>query len=75
MNETQENCARFVRQVSLTDRQVFLSGWGMPIGENWDLEALSLACAERGKWTFFLTSQPLNVPSGVASPPNAMAIL
>lgn len=47
----------------------------MPIGESWDLERLATACAEQGKWSFFLTSQPLNVKGGVASPANVMAIL
>lgn len=47
----------------------------MPIGETWDLEKLAAACVERKCWTFFLTSQPLNIPNGVASPANVMAIL
>ncbi|PYI30071.1 putative cyclase [Aspergillus indologenus CBS 114.80] len=54
--------------------EVFLSGWGMPIGECWDLEELSETCKTLDRWTFLLTSQPLNLPGGVASPPNAMAI-
>ncbi|KAL4894304.1 putative cyclase-domain-containing protein [Aspergillus ambiguus] len=54
--------------------EVFLSGWGMPIGECWDLEELSEICRKLGRWTFTLTSQPLNLPGGVASPPNATAI-
>lgn len=54
--------------------QVFLSGWGMPIGESWDLEELSRVCEEEQRWTFFLTSQPLNLNGGIASPANAMAI-
>jgi kynurenine formamidase len=48
---------------------------GMPIGELWDLEALSQACAEDGRYTFFLCSVPLKLPGGVGSPPNAVAIL
>jgi len=55
--------------------EVFLSGWGMPIGEVWDLEELAKACQEEKRWTFFLTSQPLNLEAGVASPANVMAIL
>lgn len=47
----------------------------MPIGESWDLEELSRACVEQNRWTFMLTSQPLNLVNGVASPPNAMAIM
>ncbi|OCH86178.1 hypothetical protein OBBRIDRAFT_797438 [Obba rivulosa] len=47
--------------------------WGMPIGEFFDLEALSKQCAETGRYTFFFSSWPLNVLGGVASPPNAAA--
>ncbi|KAI0956554.1 hypothetical protein AcW1_005205 [Taiwanofungus camphoratus] len=55
--------------------QTLLGLWGMPIGEFFDLEALSKACAETGRYTFFFTSWPLNVLGGVASPPNAAAYL
>ena len=51
-----------------------LAGWGMPIGEMFDLEKLSEKCKETGRWSFFLCSVPLKVPGGVASPPNAVAI-
>lgn len=44
-------------------------------GELFDLEALSAACKKHNKYTFFFTSAPLNIPGGVASPPNALAIL
>lgn len=71
--------------------QWLLGGWGCPIGEMFDLEALAKQCEEHGRWTFFLTSAPLKVsdesrvsgsiliwttqvPGGVASPPNAIAI-
>ncbi len=54
--------------------EVFLSGWGMPIGELWDLDQLSKHCQAIGQWTFLLTSSPLNLDGGVASPSNAMAI-
>jgi hypothetical protein len=39
-----------------------------------DLEALSKTCAELKRYSFFITSMPLNMPGGVSSPPNAMAI-
>ena len=55
--------------------EVFLAGWGMPIGEVWNLEDLSAECKRLRKWTFLLVSQPLNIPGGVASPCNATAIL
>lgn len=51
-----------------------LSLWGMPIGEMWDLEALAKECEKQQRWTFFLTSAPLNITGGIASPPNAIAI-
>ena len=35
--------------------------WGMPIGEFFDLEALSKECAETGRYTFFFSSWPLNM--------------
>ncbi|KAJ5156599.1 hypothetical protein N7492_009402 [Penicillium capsulatum] len=52
-----------------------LAGWGMPIGELFDLEQLGQECSKRGKWSFFFSSMPLRVPGGVASPPNGVAIL
>lgn len=54
--------------------QWLLAGWGVPIGEMFDLEALAAKCKELGRWTFFVSSVPLKVPGGVASPPNAVAI-
>ncbi|WWD17548.1 hypothetical protein CI109_101989 [Kwoniella shandongensis] len=59
----------------LSNHQVFLGGWGMPIGELFDLRELAKKCEELGRWTFFLTSMVLNVEGGIASPPNAQAIL
>lgn len=55
--------------------EVFLAGWGMPIGELFDLRQLATECAKIKKWTFFFTSMVLNIPGGIASPPNAQAIL
>ncbi|PIG79517.1 hypothetical protein AARAC_000443 [Aspergillus arachidicola] len=52
-----------------------LAGWGMPIGELFDLEELSIACDEANRYTFFLTSSPMNAPGAVASPSNAIALL
>lgn len=54
--------------------EVMLGGWGMPIGELFDLEKLGEHCKEVGRWSFFFVSQPTYVPGGVASPPNAVAI-
>ncbi|MFQ5880171.1 MAG: cyclase family protein [Dehalococcoidia bacterium] len=48
--------------------------FGMPIGELWYLEELAADCAQDGVYEFMLTSAPLNLPGGVGSPPNALAI-
>ncbi|KAI1648736.1 uncharacterized protein F4817DRAFT_53502 [Daldinia loculata] len=53
---------------------ILLAGWGMPIGELFDLERLSEICKELNRWSFFFTSMPINMPGGVSSPPNAQAI-
>ncbi|KAH8930113.1 hypothetical protein BT69DRAFT_1275706 [Atractiella rhizophila] len=58
----------------LSMRQSLLGGFGCPIGELWDLDALSAACERNERWSFFFTSAPLRVKGNVASPPNAMAI-
>jgi hypothetical protein len=40
--------------------EYILAMWGMPLGEMFDLEALSQICKEKGRWTFFVTSSPSN---------------
>ncbi|KAJ7764266.1 hypothetical protein B0H16DRAFT_442476 [Mycena metata] len=55
--------------------QVFIGGWGQSIVEFLDLETLTPACHELQRYSFFFTLQNLNVVGGIASPPNAMAIL
>lgn len=54
--------------------EVLLAGYGTPIGELFWLEDLAAACEREGRWSFFVTSEPCNVPGGVASPPNILAI-
>jgi len=54
--------------------EVLLAGWGCPIGELFDLEKLAEHCAKEKRWSFFVTSEVVNVPGGVASPPNILAI-
>ncbi|EPE28302.1 Putative cyclase [Glarea lozoyensis ATCC 20868] len=58
-----------------TLHQWLLAGWGLPIGEMFDLEKLASECRRLGRYSFFLSSVPLHIPGGVASPPNAIAIL
>lgn len=50
-------------------------GWGQSILEFLDLELLAPALHQLGRSTFFLTIQNLNVVAGIASPPNALAII
>jgi kynurenine formamidase len=47
---------------------------GLPLGEQFDLEALAADCATDNCYEFMLVSAPLNLPGGIASPPNAVAI-
>ncbi|KAL4964541.1 uncharacterized protein BDV14DRAFT_190202 [Aspergillus stella-maris] len=37
-----------------------LAGWGVPIGEMFDLDGLAEICKEHQRWTFFVSSSPLN---------------
>jgi kynurenine formamidase len=62
-------------EFGLSLHEIFLAGWGCPIGESFDLEKLALKCQELHRWTFFFCSTPLYVAGGVASPPGAVAIL
>jgi len=38
-----------------------LAGWGMPIGELFDLERLAAECKRVGKWSFLFSSMPIHV--------------
>lgn len=40
-----------------------LPGWGVPIGELFNLKPLSDECQKRQRWTFFFTSMPIYVSS------------
>ncbi|KAF1960160.1 hypothetical protein CC80DRAFT_489371 [Byssothecium circinans] len=62
------------KDLSMFLHRYLLAGWGMPIGEMFNLEELSRICREENRWTFFVASCPLNMPGGVSSPPNCMAI-
>jgi hypothetical protein len=47
---------------------------GLAIGEMFDLDALAQDCAASGEWTCLITSAPMQLPGGVATPANALAI-
>ncbi|KAL2828436.1 hypothetical protein BDW59DRAFT_170938 [Aspergillus cavernicola] len=53
-----------------------LAGWGVPIGEMFDLDGLAGVCTELGRWTFFVSSSPLNyIMVSSLNAENARAIL
>ena len=51
-----------------------LSMLGLPIGEQFVLDELAADCAADNRYEFMLTSAPMNLEGGIASPPNALAI-
>src|SRR5690606_10116864 len=53
---------------------VLLPMLGLPLGELFFLDDLAADCATDGRYEFMFTSAPLDLPHGVASPPNALAI-
>lgn len=48
---------------------------GLALAELLTLGRLSGPCKEAKRWEFFFTAAPLNVPGGVGSPANALAVL
>ncbi|MFG2828216.1 cyclase family protein [Streptomyces sp. NPDC048434] len=52
-----------------------LAAMGVPLLDNLDLEALSAAAAETGRYEFLLVVAPLNIPGGTGSPVNPVAVL
>lgn len=47
---------------------------GFAVAELFDLDRLSDACVEDGRWDFLFMAAPLNLPGGVGSPGNAVAV-
>jgi kynurenine formamidase len=54
---------------------VGLVAMGMPLIDNCDLEALSVACADIGRWEFQFVVTPLRIKGGTGSPVNPIAVL
>ncbi|MEU8685861.1 cyclase family protein [Streptomyces sp. NPDC048611] len=52
-----------------------LAAMGVPLLDNLDLEALSAASAETGRYAFLLVVAPLNIPGGTGSPVSPVAVL
>ncbi|MDQ1169117.1 kynurenine formamidase [Microbacterium proteolyticum] len=55
--------------------QVVIPNLGLTIGEMWNLDALADACADAGRWEFFLAAPPLPITGAVGSPVNPLALL
>lgn len=47
---------------------------GLALGEMFDFETLADRCRADGRYTFFFVAAPLNLPNGLGSPGNAVAI-
>ena len=73
-----DNMALEIAPLDMTDGHFLhfrlIPGFGLAIGEFFWLDDLGAACAADNRWSFMFTSAPLNVPGGVGSPPNALAI-
>ncbi|MFG2988138.1 cyclase family protein [Streptomyces sp. NPDC048257] len=52
-----------------------VTAMGVPLLDNLDLEPLSAACADAGRYAFMVVVTPLNVPGGTGSPVNPVAVL
>lgn len=52
-----------------------LTGMGIPLLDNLNLEKLAIACSVAQQWTFQVILAPLNIPRGTGSPVNPIAIL
>jgi kynurenine formamidase len=53
--------------------QIALMSLGTPLIDNCDLEALGEAAAQRKRWTFLLTINPLRIPGATGGPVNPIA--
>ena len=51
-----------------------LRNMGLPLGEMFDLEALSLDCAADGQYSFMLAAPPLAITGAFGSPVNPIVM-
>jgi kynurenine formamidase len=54
--------------------QVLIGQFGFSLGELWWLQDLVAACEAAGLWEVFIVSAPMNLPGGIGSTANAVAI-
>jgi kynurenine formamidase len=64
-----------VEDVRLPIHSVAIVAMGLHLLDNLELESLSAACVEEGRWAFLLTLAPLVIEGGTASPLNPIALL
>ena len=64
---------RFDPQIGSLHRRL-LPTLGTALGEMFALEELAAACRRDGRFSFFFVAAPLNLPNGIGSPGNAVAI-
>lgn len=50
-----------------------LTGMGMPLIDNMNLEDLAITCVALDRWEFLFTLAPLRIPGGTGSPVNPLA--
>jgi len=55
--------------------QIGIVALGLHLIDNLHLAPLAAACAERGRWDFLLTVNPLRIPGGTGCPVNPVAVL
>jgi hypothetical protein len=75
-----DNCG--VERMPVVDRSsvhgflhpTLIAGLGMALGELFFLDDLASHCERTGRYTACFMSAPMNVPGGVGSPGNALAI-
>ena len=63
-----------VEGVNQPIHQLGLRSMGTPLIDNCELEALAQAAAQRHRWTFLLTTNPLRVPGATGGPVNPIAV-
>jgi kynurenine formamidase len=62
-----------VEGLALPVHTLLLTGMGINLLDNQDLEALSTTAARLKRWSFMLTIAPLAVKGGTGSPANILA--
>lgn len=60
--------------IALPLHMLCLRDMGMPLGEMFDLEALSADCAADGRYSFLIAAPPLGFTGGFGSPVNPMVL-